>query len=90
MILAAAACAEDPRLSPPDILSLAWQCRAWRALPEAGGVLDQPVGLLSKMTALDNIYNVWNAFIKAPDMARWKAQHPREWSIVAEVLKHRG
>ena len=42
---------------PPD-LRLAWDCQRWGALPEAGGVLDQDAGLMDRMAALSNVYNV--------------------------------
>lgn len=57
MILAAADCANSNATPPPE-LKLAWQAMSYHALPEAGGLLDQPAGLLSRMTRL---YNVWYA-----------------------------
>lgn len=63
MILAAAACGEHPNSKPPPTppkeLRLAWQAMSFHALPEFGGLLDQPAGLLSRMT---KVYNVWFAF----------------------------
>lgn len=38
-------------------LQLAWQADTWHALPEAGGLLDQPAGLLNRMSAALNVYN---------------------------------
>jgi hypothetical protein len=90
MILAAAACAEDPRQPPPPELALAWQCQRWNALPEAGGLLDQPAGLVQRMTGVDNVFRIWRDFIHAPNMSAWKARNPDGWLVVAEVLKRRG
>lgn len=58
-MLAAAACGRNPKAPPPRELKLAWQAISYHALPEAGGLLDQPAGLLSRMTAC---YNAWQAF----------------------------
>jgi len=35
---------------------MAWQCERWNALPEAGGLFDQDAKLMTRMTALSNIY----------------------------------
>lgn len=42
---------------PPPELELAWQCERWRAMPDAGGLLDQDNGLMRKMTIYSNIFN---------------------------------
>jgi len=54
-------CARDKTPAPIE-LQLAWQANAWHALPEAGGLLDQPAGLLNKMSATLNVYNATKAF----------------------------
>lgn len=43
---------------PPAELSLAWQCKRWNTLPEAGGLYAQDYRTLYLMTALSNIYDV--------------------------------
>ena len=51
-------CARDGSAAP-TALRLAWQSERWGALPEAGGLLDQPAGLLNKMAAVSNVYNAF-------------------------------
>ena len=43
---------------PPAELTLAWQCKRWNALPEAGGLYVQDYRTIHLMTALSNIYDV--------------------------------
>ena len=77
MILAAAACGENPNSKPPPVpppeLRLAWQAVMYHALPEQGGLLDQPAGLLRRMT---QAYNVW--FSHKEYMQRDVNKH-KEW-----------
>lgn len=44
---------------PPEELTLAWQAHRWNALPEAGGLLDQPAGLIERMAYAENMYNAY-------------------------------
>lgn len=42
---------------------MAWQAKRWNALPEAGGLLDQPAGLLERMAYAEDwytAYKMWN------------------------------
>ncbi len=59
MILAAAECGRNPKAPPPYELRLAWQAIGYHALPEPGGILDQPAGLLDRMT---HACNAWQAY----------------------------
>ena len=43
---------------PPDLLRLAIQCENWRCLPKSGGLLDQPYGLMDKLTLVRRYYLV--------------------------------
>ena len=43
-------------------LRMAWQCERWHALPEQGGLLDQPAGMLQRMAAMLNVYNAFKTF----------------------------
>ncbi len=54
-------------------LRLAWQAISFHSLPESGGLLDQPAGLLSRMIAS---YNAWQA------IRSWQQVDPtkrKEW-----------
>ncbi len=95
MILAAAACGEHPNAKPPPAppreLRLAWHAMSFHALPEAGGLYDQPAGLLSRMVQL---YNVWYAF-KAYRMRElekhneWVKANPELYAMILRVNKLR-
>lgn len=56
VIQAAVTAARGGNEEPPPELRLYWQCRRFNALPDAGAVLDQDAGLLSRMTILGNVY----------------------------------
>ena len=43
-------------------LRMAWQCERWHALPEQGGLLDQPAGMMQRMAAMLNVYNAFKTF----------------------------
>jgi len=91
MILAAAECGQDPHAEPPPELRLAWQAVGYRALPEAGGLLDQPAGLLSRMT---QAYNAWFAFdrYRRRDMSKhkqWIEANPDLWNEIQRIKKLR-
>jgi len=35
---------------------MAWRCKSWNALPEAGGMMDQDARLMYRMGVLERIY----------------------------------
>ena len=53
---------EIPRPSPPDELVLAWNCERWNSLPYGGGLLDQPAGLMDKLSLLSKVHNAYKVF----------------------------
>lgn len=81
--------------SPPDELVLYWDMQAFSALPNAGGILDQPAGLLRKIRHVARVH--WavrehsaNA-LKAGKGAQWKSDHPDVMAIinyVESIRKH--
>lgn len=85
MILAAAACADGDGPPPPE-LTLAWRCEQYHVLPYPGGLLDQPAGLVNRMTAALNAFTVWRAYIQAPRKGEWIAANPDGWRIVGEII----
>ena len=90
MILAAVDCA-DGKGAPPVELEYAWNAHAFGGLPESGGQLDQPAGLLMRMRAAENYYNAWQAWkrIKGGDIPKFKENNPQAWEIVKRVQKMR-
>ena len=88
MILAAADAAEGLG-PPPEELQLAWQVRRWHALPEPGGLLDQPAGLVERMAVAESVYQAVKAWRSAPEWGRWSVQNPDEWGVVQSVIELR-
>ena len=80
MILAVADCA-DGKGPPPGELQLAWQARGWGALPEAGGLLDQPAGLLDRMSTCLHVYDAVTAYKKSPggQEGEFSKKNPAAW-----------
>ena len=88
MILAAADCAAG-KGSPPPSLSLAWRCRNWHALPNSGGIRDQYVGELERMTAAENVYNVMKARSNARTWHKFVEANPDALKILQTVMQLR-
>lgn len=90
MILAAADYAEGREgVSPPPELQLAWNCKTWGALPNGGGLLDQPAGLVERMTAALNAYDTIRSMKAAANIAVWQRSHPEMARIYARISELR-
>lgn len=72
---------------PPYVLYLAWHCHRWGALPIAGGVLDQPAGLLDKMAFAENIYNTIKSYEAVPPtkVVEWIQSNPDAWNLIVRL-----
>jgi len=79
----------DGKGSPPDELRLAFRCQQWGTLPHSGGLLDQPAGLVERMTIAVNVYNAMKA---------WGERDPKQdasffksdaWQVAKQVLELR-
>lgn len=78
------------RGAPPPELDYAWQCQRWHALPEAGGLRDQPARLMRDMPVALNVYNAMRSFytaLKGPDIGQWQRGHPTESKIVGLIMR---
>jgi hypothetical protein len=75
----------------PAELELAIHARQWGALPESGGLLDQPFGLLDRMSASLNAYNALVSEQSRGDLTltEWSKRNPGAWRILARVEKLR-
>lgn len=58
-------------------------------LPYAGGLLDQPVGVLERMMAAETVYIAVSDWRNASDWVAWKQRYPERWTVVCEVLRLR-
>lgn len=89
LTLAAAESGEGSRAEPPRELEQMWNFRTFGALPELGGLLDQPAGLLARMRHAERIYQIYDSFRKANNWTKWKAKNPEAWDLKVEIDKLR-
>ena len=89
-MLAAADAAEGEGGMPAE-LELALQSQQWGALPEAGGLMDQPYGLLAKMAAALNVYSAFKAEQGRGNttLTEWTRRNPAAWRTFATIEKMR-
>lgn len=84
--------AAEGKSEPPPTLRYAWQCERWGALPNAGGLRDQPARMMADMPVAANVYNArkryWHA-MRNGNIVDWKRKNPDAWDIVAKVLELR-
>jgi uncharacterized protein Yka (UPF0111/DUF47 family) len=58
----------------------------WHALPEAGGLLDQPAGLLQRMASMSNVYNAFKIFAQsAGQLMQLANSQPQVLAIVRNI-----
>lgn len=88
--MAAAACAENAKAPSPPELELAQQCERFRALPYAGGVLDQPAGLLDRMQRALAAYTAMRSYaregMEPGAFVSWANAHP-DWNTTVNAIK---
>ncbi len=70
---------------PPE-LSYALQARDFQALPNQGGLRDQPVKLLNRMRIAYNVWRAVSEYSSAKNSAIWAQQNPSMWKVAAESL----
>ena len=94
-LIAAAADAGQYNAPPPRILVTAWHIKRWGALPEAGGLLDQPAGLLSRAGYVLDVYNAHRSWRNALEtlsgdgLAQWQEQNPDVMKLLADIREAR-
>lgn len=88
-MLAAAEYGEDGEKAPPPELELAFSCHRWNTLPEAGGLLDQPAGMMRRMSIVENIYNAFHGLRQAKDYAKFGDDNPQAMRVIENIYKLR-
>jgi len=91
LILAAADYARG-KGPPPRALTIAQQCEHWHALPNAGGIFDQPIRLMEDMRVALNVYRSEKAFRYAmnnSNIVKWQRQNPDTWAVASAVRQLR-
>jgi len=78
---------DKQRTEPPPELEIGWNMRAFGGLPEAGGMLDQPVGLMKSVRVALNIESLWKTYkrIKPGDMGKWIKNNPDDWKTIKYI-----
>lgn len=92
--MAAADWAEGEGEPPPE-LGLAFQCERWGALPVAGGILDQPLALFSRMDAALSVYRAFKSRADAQaskhdNLVKWGNRHPELEKMCLDIDEARG
>jgi hypothetical protein len=72
---------------PPPELRLLWRIDRYHALPEAGGLNDQPAGLLDRLTILGNVYTAFKSLHTTNDIVTFAKNSPDMMKIVSTVLE---
>jgi hypothetical protein len=83
---------EGDTTTPPRELALCWQIEQFHTLPFAGGLLEQPAGLMNRVNAAGNIYRAYNAWYKpTPPMTRIRFMNDNPWArpIIAAAWQAR-
>jgi len=58
-------------------------------LPRAGGLDDQPAGLVSRMAIMENVYDAIRAWRRSTNWTVWRAKNPEAWGVVGAVIELR-
>lgn len=89
MILAAAEAAEKTDATPPPELVLQWRMARYGTLPRAGGLEDQPAGLIDRAETCANVYNamIHARDLKAKDFQNKHASEYRTWQYVLRLRR---
>lgn len=83
---------EVPLPPMPPLLELAIQCKTWSSLPRYGGILDQPYGLMTRLTAIHNVYSAFRllATERKPGMeGEFASRYPHEYEIIQAIREMR-
>ena len=75
---------------PPE-LELGLSCERWGALPSAGGLLDQDIGLMMRMSAVVNVYRAIRSEKERgkQTLVEWSDRNPQTWKVLAQVERIR-
>ena len=79
----------EGKAPPPDELKEWWLCEELHVLPEAGGLRDQPAGLLTKMQYIGTVYRAirtWND--REPGKEKeFVDAYPDLWQVIQRVME---
>lgn len=69
-------------------MALRWQARAYGALYEPGGLLDQPRRLMVTANACERVYEVWKAYqgVEIGRTVEWLTANPESARVVDYVM----
>lgn len=90
MILEVADYIDGITAEPPPDLKRAWKCKSWGVLPKWGGLEDQRLGELERMSLCLNVYNAMKMWMRCTNQAEFPTKYPDLWKIVSYVFSLRG
>lgn len=74
----------------PLELQLYWRCQRYGVLPEAGGLFDQPAGLMGRMDAVANTYDIVKDYRRAMKQRKnieWANENPKRFEFITDLIK---
>jgi len=77
MIEQVVACAAHGE-SPPQELSIIWQCRRYNCLPDAGGYMDQDAAFMDKAAIYEDVYSL---------VKKWRTMKPKTFDGLSDGEK---
>jgi hypothetical protein len=85
---AVAAHVQEGGAPPPELREL-WDWHFYGLPPNPGGLRDQPVRWVRRLRPVALVYRAFLAYQQAEPgkLAQWKAQHPTEARIIAQIQK---
>jgi hypothetical protein len=93
ILIASADYARGEIAHPPELLELGFQVEQYGALPTAGGLYDQPAGLMQKLRMVMNVYHAHRQYYKngnkPGEAAKWKQEHEDLYDIVLDIKELR-
>jgi hypothetical protein len=89
ILIAVADYAEGEARETPHLLELGFDVEHFGSLPLAGGLWDQPAGLMRKVRQVMNVYHAVKMEKrdgrKPGETAKWRKEHEDIWEIVSEI-----
>jgi hypothetical protein len=71
-------------------LELAFDCQNFGALPYAGGLLDQPVGLMRRLRVAKNVFETVMGWKETSgDVEAWNKSNPNGIKLISWIAKLR-
>jgi hypothetical protein len=77
--------AEEISDQPPPALKLAWRMKRWGQLPKAGGLLEQPLAIMTQVEMALHTFEAFTARKAAESAVQFAETHPSWAEFCYEV-----